>query len=51
MSPTHRSEAIAFRARWSEDEMTDPFYNPHFERFGRPFERLRPPPAIDGALK
>ena len=41
----HRSEAIAFRARWGERAVSDPFYNPHFERFARPFDRLRPPPG------
>jgi GT2 family glycosyltransferase len=40
----HRAEAAAFHARWSDSEMVDPYYNPHFERFARPFERLRPPP-------
>ncbi len=40
----HRSEALAFRARWGERVAADPYYNPHFERFARPFERLRPPP-------
>jgi GT2 family glycosyltransferase len=39
-----RGEARAFRARWGEHVGTDPYYNPHFERYARPFERLRPPP-------
>jgi GT2 family glycosyltransferase len=42
----HRQEALAFRSRWSEGEINDPYYNPHFERFARPFDRLRPPPEI-----
>jgi GT2 family glycosyltransferase len=42
----HRAEAIFFRSRWSEADMTDPYYNLHFERFARPFDRLRPPPDI-----
>jgi O-antigen biosynthesis protein len=41
----HRAEAAAFHLRWSDAEIVDPYYNPHFERFARPFERLRPPPA------
>ncbi len=40
----HRAEAAAFHLRWSDAEIVDPYYNPHFERFARPFERLRPPP-------
>jgi GT2 family glycosyltransferase len=39
----HRSEARAFRARWGQN-IADPYYNPHFERYARPFDRLRPPP-------
>jgi GT2 family glycosyltransferase len=42
----HRAEAALFRARWGDDEIADPYYNLHFERFARPFERLRPPPRI-----
>jgi O-antigen biosynthesis protein len=45
----HRSEALAFRTRWSETEMVDPYFNFHFERFARPFERLRPPPEVSAA--
>jgi GT2 family glycosyltransferase len=45
----HRQEAAFFRTRWSANEMTDPYYNLHFERFARPFERLKPPPLILGA--
>jgi GT2 family glycosyltransferase len=42
----HRAEAALFRARWNDVELADPYYNPHFERFARPFSRLRPPPVI-----
>jgi GT2 family glycosyltransferase len=42
----HRAEAAFFRQRWCEKEIVDPYYNLHFERFARPFERLRPPPDI-----
>jgi GT2 family glycosyltransferase len=42
----HRTEAAFFRERWGEEEIVDPYYNLHFERFARPFERLRPPPRI-----
>lgn len=42
----HRQEAAFFRKRWSDNEILDPYYNLHFERFARPFERLRPPPDI-----
>jgi len=42
----HRAEAAFFRARWSDPEIIDPYYNLHFERFARPFERLRAPPDI-----
>jgi len=41
----HRSEAQAFRARWGDGVATDPYYNRHFERYARPFERLQPPPG------
>jgi GT2 family glycosyltransferase len=40
----HRAEAATFRSRWRLMVDTDPYYNPHFERFARPFERLRSPP-------
>lgn len=40
----HRAETLTFRARWGGDEVQDPFYNRHFERYGRPFDRLKPPP-------
>lgn len=31
------------RQRWPEFYRDDPWFNPHFDRSGRPFERLRPP--------
>lgn len=40
----HQSEAATFRARWNGDAIEDPFYNRHFERYARPFDRLKPPP-------
>lgn len=40
----HRGEAAAFHRLWSHADLADPYYNPHFERFARPFERLRCPP-------
>jgi O-antigen biosynthesis protein len=43
----HHAEATFFRARWGDAEIVDPYYNLHFERFARPFERLRPPPNLD----
>jgi len=46
----HRQEAAFFLARWRGNDMRDPYYNPHFERYARPFERLKPPPAVDGPL-
>lgn len=42
----HRAEAAAFYLRWKAADIFDPYYNLHFERFARPFERLRPPPDI-----
>jgi GT2 family glycosyltransferase len=42
----HRAEAAFFRKRWGDGGIVDPYYNPHFERFARPFERLRPPPSV-----
>ena len=47
----HHAEAMAFRARWKESEMSDPYYNPHFERYARPFDRLRPPPEFAPVLE
>jgi GT2 family glycosyltransferase len=44
-----RSEARAFRERWGESVTQDPYYNLHFERFARPFARLRPPPVMNTA--
>jgi GT2 family glycosyltransferase len=43
----HRKEAAFFQSRWRGCE--DPYYNPHFERFARPFERLRPPPSAQAS--
>jgi len=40
----HRFEASAFRTRWGPLVDADPLYNVHFERYSRPFDRLRPPP-------
>jgi GT2 family glycosyltransferase len=42
----HHQEAGFFLARWRGDAMADPYYNAHFERFARPFERLKPPPDL-----
>jgi GT2 family glycosyltransferase len=39
-----REEAAVFRARWADIVDRDPYYNAHFERYARPFARLRPPP-------
>jgi GT2 family glycosyltransferase len=39
-----RAEAAVFRARWAAIVDEDPYYNPHFERHARPFDRLRAPP-------
>jgi O-antigen biosynthesis protein len=41
----HRAEAVFFRQRWGDKEIEDPYYNLHFERYARPFDRLRPPPS------
>ena len=46
----HRGEAAFFRERWGDREVVDPYYNLHFERFARPFERLRPPPRISAGI-
>lgn len=34
--------------RWGERFSRDPGFNPHFDRTGRPFARLRPPPPWSG---
>jgi GT2 family glycosyltransferase len=39
----HRKEAAFFQSRWQGHDAIDPYYNSHFERYARPFERLRPP--------
>ena len=41
----HRAEVSVFRSRWGELIERDPYYNPHFERYARPFDRLRSPPV------
>ena len=38
-----QAEGTTLLARWGQLIDADPFYNPHFERFARAFERLRPP--------
>jgi GT2 family glycosyltransferase len=43
----HRGESACLQSRWGRELQADPYYNPHFERFGRPWERLRPPPTCD----
>jgi len=43
----NRAEAAAFRSRWRAIVDRDPYYNPHFERYARPFDRLGAPPAVD----
>jgi len=40
----HRAEALRFRGRWGDADDLDPYYNLHFERYARPFDRLRTPP-------
>jgi GT2 family glycosyltransferase len=40
-----RAEGAALRARWAALVERDPYYNLHFERHARPFERLCAPPA------
>jgi GT2 family glycosyltransferase len=43
----HRAESAAFRSRWGGIVDRDTYYNPHFERYARPFDRLCAPPARD----
>jgi GT2 family glycosyltransferase len=38
-----RAETLVFRERWRAIVDCDPYYNSHFERFARPFDRLRAP--------
>jgi GT2 family glycosyltransferase len=45
----YRAEVAIFRARWRHIVDDDPYYNAHFERYGRPFSRLRAPPGGDVA--
>lgn len=40
-----RGETMTFRARWRQRIDLDPYYNAHFERSARPFDRLRSPPV------
>lgn len=42
-----RSELETLRHRWPEVFRADPFYNAHFSRHAKPFQRLGPPPALD----
>ncbi|MBV9571532.1 MAG: glycosyltransferase family 2 protein [Alphaproteobacteria bacterium] len=37
-----QSEITVMRTRWKDALDSDPFYNPRFNRTGRPFTRLRP---------
>jgi GT2 family glycosyltransferase len=37
-------------ANWRQYLEHDPYYNPHFERFSRPFSRLRHPELLDKPL-
>jgi GT2 family glycosyltransferase len=41
----NRVESATFRSRWRRVVDDDPLYNAHFERYARPFSRLRAPPA------
>jgi len=43
-----RSEFTVFAKRWRKYLEADPYYNPHFDRFSRPFSRLRPVALLDG---
>ena len=43
-----RTEFTVFAKRWRKYLEADPFYNPHFDRFSRPFSRLRPVALSDG---
>jgi GT2 family glycosyltransferase len=45
----YRAEVAIFRTRWRHIVDDDPFYNAHFERYARPFSRLRAPPDEKGA--
>lgn len=42
-----RSELETLRRRWPEAFRADPFYNAHFSRHAKPFQRLGPPSALD----
>lgn len=49
VSGEHRAASVAaqtlLRERWGERFAEDPGFNAHFDRWSRPFERLRPPPS------
>lgn len=40
---TYEYAAEFMRARWGQKLEIDPWYNPHYARFGQPFAYLRPP--------
>ncbi len=40
---TYEYAAEFMRARWGRTLEVDPWYNPHYARFGQPFAYLRPP--------
>lgn len=40
---TSLAAQVLLRQRWGERFGEDPGFNPHFDRTGRPFDRLRPP--------
>jgi O-antigen biosynthesis protein len=44
----HQAEVTIMRDRWGDAIDHDPLYNAHFERYARPFTRLRPPPKSNG---
>jgi GT2 family glycosyltransferase len=41
----HDAEMAVFQTRWQHRLSHDPFYNAHFDRYARPFTRLRAPVA------
>ena len=43
-SPRLAEEARRLRARWGDQLLDDPYYNPHFEPLGPGYGLLRPPP-------
>jgi O-antigen biosynthesis protein len=44
----HQVEVGIMRERWADAIDRDPLYNADFERYARPFTRLRPPPKSSG---